>query len=186
MALREILTDKNPKLRKVCRKVDRIDDRTLTLLDDLAETMYKSDGLGLAAPQVGVLKRIAVVDVGDGLIELINPVVVSGKGEYCDLEGCLSLPGESAYVMRPQEVVVQAIDRHGDLMEYQCDWLCARCMCHEIDHLEGILCTDKGVEPTEEILKEIEKRHTEQLVEEEDMEVEDVESEDVKETAQQL
>ena len=139
MALRKIVTDEDPLLRKVSREVGTPNDRTKALLDDMIDTLYDSGGVGLAAPQVGVLKRIAVIDVGDGLIELINPEIVTEEGTQNDLEGCLSIPGKWGYVERPNKVTVRAMDRHGDVYEYEGEKLLARAFCHEIEHLDGIL-----------------------------------------------
>ena len=139
MAIRTIVKVGDPVLSKKCRAVDKIDDRIITLLDDMIDTLYDSGGVGLAAPQVGVLKRIAVIDVGDGLIELINPEIVAEDGVQNDLEGCLSIPGKWGYVERPNKVTVRAMDRHGDVYEYEGEKLLARAFCHEIEHLDGIL-----------------------------------------------
>ena len=139
MAIRTIVKVGDPVLSKKCRVVENIDDRTITLLDDMIDTLYDSGGVGLAAPQVGVLKRIAVIDVGDGLIELINPEIVSAEGSQNGLEGCLSLPGKWGYVERPNKVVVRAADRTGEVYEYEGEELLARAFCHELEHLDGIL-----------------------------------------------
>ena len=139
MAIRSIVKVGDPVLSKKCREVENIDDRIITLLDDMIDTLYDSGGVGLAAPQVGVLKRIAVIDVGDGLIELINPEIVSTEGTQNDLEGCLSLPGKWGYVERPKKVTVRALDRTGDVSEYEGEDLLARAFCHELEHLDGIL-----------------------------------------------
>lgn len=131
-------------LRKVCRPVDRITPRTLTLLDDMLETMRAADGCGLAAPQVGVLRRIAVVEVEPGKpIELINPKIVAYAGEQREQEGCLSLPGEWGTTVRPAHVTVRALDRRGEEIEITGSDLLARALCHEIDHLDGKLFIDK-------------------------------------------
>lgn len=143
MAIRIIRKDNDEILRKTSKKVDVIDDRIITLLEDMADTMYDAEGVGLAAPQVGVLRRVAVVDIGEGLIELINPVIVYENGEYIDEEGCLSLPGKNGYVKRPQKVIVRAQDRRGNTFEVTGTDLLARAFCHEIDHLNGVLFTDK-------------------------------------------
>lgn len=144
MAKRTILnvdTD-NETLRKKSREVEKIDERILTLLDDMAETMYDANGVGLAAPQVGVLKRVVVIDVGDGLIELINPVITYKKGEQINAEGCLSVPGKSGTVARPEKVKVRALNRHGEEINIDADGLLAIALCHEIDHLSGTIYTD--------------------------------------------
>ena len=139
MAIRSIVKVGDPVLSKKCRAVDKIDDRIITLLDDMIDTLYDSGGVGLAAPQVGVLKRITVIDIGDGLIELINPEIVSQEGVQNDLEGCLSLPGKWGYVERPNKVTVRGMDTNGDLYEYTGEGLLARAFCHELEHLDGIL-----------------------------------------------
>jgi len=150
MAIRTIRKDGDEILRKVSRKVEVIDDRILTLLDDMAETMHKSDGVGLAAPQVGVLRRIVVIDVGDGLIDLINPVIVYESGEQVKYEGCLSIPGIKGEVKRPAKVIVRAMGRKGETFEMTGTELLAVAFCHEIDHLNGILFTDKAISTTKE------------------------------------
>ena len=130
-------------LRKVCRPVDKITPRTLTLLDDMIETMRDADGCGLAGPQVGILRRIAVVEVEPGkVIELINPKIIAFAGEQEGLEGCLSLPGQWGIVKRPMHVTVRALNRYGEEVEYRGSELLARCFCHELDHLDGKLYCD--------------------------------------------
>ena len=126
-------------MTKKSRTVDVIDQRILTLLDDMADTLYESGGLGLAAPQVGVLRRVVVIDTGDGLIELINPEIIYTEGEQSDTEGCLSYPGKFGYVTRPNIVTVRAMDRNGEIKEYTGEGLLARAFCHETDHLNGKL-----------------------------------------------
>ncbi len=145
MALRNIVTEGDSVLRKTCRSVLNFDERLAQLLDDMKETMYKAEGVGLAAPQVGILRRICVVDVGDGLIELINPVIESVEGEQEGSEGCLSLPGKSGIVRRPMKVTVRAQDRNGNTFTVTGEELKARAFCHEIDHLNGILYIDKVI-----------------------------------------
>ncbi|HNU79249.1 MAG TPA: peptide deformylase [Bacillota bacterium] len=132
-------------LRKISRKVEVIDDRILTLLDDMKDTMKKAEGVGLAAPQVGVLRRVVVIDVGEGLIELINPVIVYESGEQFEMEGCLSIPGIKGKVKRPEKVIVRAQNRKGKTFEMTGTELLAIAFCHEIDHLNGILFTDKAI-----------------------------------------
>lgn len=146
MAIRNILKDGDPTLRKKSRKVDNINDRILILIDDMIETMYKADGVGLAAPQVGVLKRIVVLDIGEGIIVLINPEIIEEKGEQIETEGCLSIPGISGEVKRPEHVKVRGLDRKGKIIEIQGSNLLARAICHEVDHLDGVLFTDKVVD----------------------------------------
>ena len=143
MALRNILKDDNPRLRKKSKKVTEITPKILTLLDDMAETMYSARGVGLAAPQVGILRRIVVIDVGEGLIELINPEIVKTTGESIDEEGCLSLPDRTGVVIRPETVKLKALNRQGEEIELDGTGLLARAMCHETDHLDGILFVDK-------------------------------------------
>lgn len=145
MALRQIVKIGEPVLRKKSKVVKDINDRLIDLLDDMADTMYEADGVGLAAPQVGILKRVVVVDIGDGLIELINPEIIEAEGEYLDNEGCLSVPGESGDVLRPYRVKVRALNRFGETIEIEGEELLARAFCHEIDHLDGILYVDKVV-----------------------------------------
>lgn len=149
--------DRDEILRKRSRRVEKFDDRLHTLLDDMAETMFAGDGAGLAAPQVGVLKRACVIDVGDGqgLLELVNPEIVSTEGEATVIEGCLSVPNRAGRVVRPEKVVVRAQDRYGNPIEVTGEGLRAVCMCHEIDHLDGILYVDKMIEDvTQEMLKQ--------------------------------
>lgn len=146
MAIRRILREGDETLRKISRPVTEIDKRTKQLLDDMAETMYCAEGAGLAAPQVGVLRRLVVIDVGDGLIELINPVIVETEGSMVNPEGCLSIPGRRGTVERPERVVVHALNRKGQTIEVEGTEFLAMALCHEIDHLDGILYTDKMIE----------------------------------------
>lgn len=143
MAKRNIRQLGDDVLRKKSRPVETIDERILQLLDDMAETMYASEGVGLAAPQVGILKRIAVIDIGDGLIELINPEIVSFEGSEKDVEGCLSVPGRYGYVLRPEKVCVTALDRNGEKVTINATGMLKKALCHEIDHLDGIVFVDK-------------------------------------------
>jgi len=143
MAIRTIRELGDDVLRKKCRVVEEIDDRILVLLDDMADTLYDSNGVGLAAPQVGVLKRIAVIDVGDGLIELINPEIIAQSGVQDGAEGCLSVPGKYGNVKRPKKVTVRATDRNGNEFEITGEDLLARAFCHELDHLDGVVFVDK-------------------------------------------
>ena len=143
MALRNIVTVGDPVLTKKCRPVVKFDDRLAQLIDDMKETMRNANGVGLAAPQVGVLRRLVVVDVGDEIVELVNPEIVSESEEQqTGVEGCLSLPGEYGVVTRPMYVTVRAQDRNGDWYEYDGEELVARCFCHEIDHLDGHMYTE--------------------------------------------
>ncbi len=144
MAIRNILKDNEPLLRKKCREVENIDERIITLLDDMKETLAVSNGVGLAAPQVGILRRVIIVDTGDEILELINPVIVKQSGHQDSLEGCLSVPGIRGHVDRPKKVTVQGFDRDGNLMEYKAQDFVATIFCHETDHLDGILFTDKA------------------------------------------
>ena len=137
MALRTIRTIGDDILTKKCKVVKEMTPRVSQLIDDMIETMNDADGVGLAAPQVGVLRRVVVIDVGDGPVELINPVILDSSGEQGGMEGCLSFPGESGYVVRPNRVKVEAYDRHGDLYEYEGEGLFARAVFHETDHLDG-------------------------------------------------
>ncbi|MDF2522092.1 MAG: def1 [Clostridia bacterium] len=152
MAIRNIRKDNDEILRKISKKVEVIDDRILTLLDDMKDTMYEAKGVGLAAPQVGVLRRVVVIDVGEGPIELINPVIVFESGKIIDEEGCLSLPGRDGAVARPEKVIVRAQDRNGKTFEKSGTDLLARAFCHEVDHLNGILFIDKVI-PQEQLEK---------------------------------
>ena len=145
MALRQIVKIGEPVLRKKSKVVKEINDRIIELLDDMADTMYEADGVGLAAPQVGILKRVVVIAIGDGLIELINPEIIETEGEYLDNEGCLSVPGECGDVLRPYIVKVRAQNRFGETIEIEGEELLERAFCHEIDHLDGILYVDKVV-----------------------------------------
>lgn len=143
MAIRNIRKLGEDILRKKCRVVDIIDDKIITLLDDMIDTMHHADGVGLAAPQVGILKRIAVIDVGEGVIELINPEIIKTEGKETNVEGCLSVPGKWGTVERPQKVTVRATKRDGKEYEITGEGLLARALCHEIDHLDGVVFVDK-------------------------------------------
>ena len=143
MAIRNIVTLGDDVLRKICRTQMHFDERLWTILDDMKDTMYKAEGVGLAAPQIGILRRFCIVDVGDGLIELVNPVIVEKHGEQLDNEGCLSLPGKFSPVKRPLKVTVRAQDRNGNNFTVTGEGLKARALCHEIDHLDGILYIDR-------------------------------------------
>ena len=142
MAIRKIVKLGDEALRKVCKKQEKFDLRLWLLLKDMADTMYKAEGVGLAGPQVGVLRRVVVIDVGDGLVELVNPVIVERSGEQCGREGCLSLPGRQGIVTRPNRVKVQAQDRKGKPFELEAEGFFARAVCHELDHLDGKLYID--------------------------------------------
>ena len=142
MGLRNILTDKDPSLHKVCRPVERFDGRLHKLLDDMVETMQNAHGVGLAAPQIGILRRVVVVDTGDGVLELVNPTLLETSGEELGPEGCLSVPGKYGLVKRPYYAKVRAQDRNGDWYEAEGEEIIARCFCHELDHLDGIVYTE--------------------------------------------
>ncbi len=155
MATLKIVKFGDPTLRKVCRPVDEITPRIVTLLDDMIETMRRANGCGLAAPQVGVLRRIAVIEVEEGTVyELINPKIIAFAGEQTESEGCLSNPGEYGWTKRPKAVTVRAMNRHGEEYELSGTDLLARAICHECDHLDGKLYTDVQIRPvTEEELR---------------------------------
>lgn len=152
MALRKVLHMGDETLRKKARPIDVINRRILTLLDDMAETMYEENGVGLAAPQVGVLRRAIVIDVGDenGLIQLVNPEIIAMEGEQECTEGCLSIPGRRGYVKRPLKVTVRGIARSGRPMEIEAEGFLAIAFSHEIDHLDGVLFVDKMTREAEE------------------------------------
>ena len=155
MAIRSIrIIDQDDVLRKHARKVEKFDERLHTLLNDMAETMAAGNGVGLAAPQVGVLKRCCVIDVGEGLIELVNPEIVSREGEVTVIEGCLSVPDRAGKVVRPEKVKVKAQDRNGEPIEVEGEGLLAVCLCHELDHLDGILYVDKMIEDATEEMRQ--------------------------------
>lgn len=139
MAIRNIVKDGDSILNKKCRPVEKFDSKLADLLDDMAETMHLANGVGLAAPQVGILRRIVVIDVGDGVIELINPQIIAFSGEQEGVEGCLSFPGEWGITKRPQYVKVKAFDRNGNEFTMDGKDLLAKAFCHEIDHLNGIV-----------------------------------------------
>ena len=146
MALRNIVKLGDPILNKTSRKVEKFDEKLSTLIDDMFETMYAENGVGLAAVQVGMLKRVVVIDVGDGPMELVNPEITLKEGEQRESEGCLSLPGKYGVTLRPKKVQVKAQDRNGKWQVFTGEDLKARCFCHEIDHLDGILYTMKAEE----------------------------------------
>ncbi|NLP47648.1 MAG: peptide deformylase [Clostridiales bacterium] len=154
MALRNIVKEGDPILLKKSRVVDKFDRRLATLLDDMAETMYANEGLGLAAVQVGVLKRAFVADTGDGLKEFVNPEIIDTQGQQNELEGCLSLPGRSGTTQRPETVKIKAQDRHGKWHIFKAQGLKARCYCHENDHLDGILFTERIVNTVPDLKEE--------------------------------
>lgn len=142
MGLRKILTDKDPALHKVCRPVEKFDGRLHKLLDDMAETLEQANGVGLAAPQIGILRRVVIVDTGEEILELVNPTLLETSGEQVGAEGCLSVPGKYGLVKRPNHAKVRAQDRNGNWYEAEGEELIARCFCHELDHLDGIVYTE--------------------------------------------
>ena len=142
MALRKILTDAEPALHKTCKEVTSFDGRLHILLNDMRDTLVESGGVGLAAPQVGILRRVVLVDTGEEILELINPTLVETDGEQEGPEGCLSVPGKYGLVKRPYYAKVRAQDRNGDWYEAEGEELIARCFCHELDHLDGIIYTE--------------------------------------------
>ena len=142
MGLRKILTDEEPALHKVCKPVIAFDQKLHKLLDDMAETLEEANGVGLAAPQVGILRRVVIVDTGEEILELVNPTLLETDGEQEGAEGCLSVPGKYGLVKRPYYAKVRAQDRYGDWYEAEGEELIARCFCHELDHLDGIIYTE--------------------------------------------
>ncbi len=156
MALRQIRVDGDDILRKKCKEVKEMNERTETLIDDMLETMYDAAGVGLAAPQVGVLKRIVVIDVDyenpyDNPYVMINPVILESDGEQCGDEGCLSIPGKVAEVTRPNRVVVKFLDRDMKEVTLEATELFARAVCHELDHLDGVLYKDVAEGPLRDV-----------------------------------
>jgi peptide deformylase len=150
MAIRDIVKGRNNEsLRKVSREVRQITPHILTLLDDMKETLHVEEGVGLAAPQVGVLRRIAVVEYDEKYYELINPKIIDFTGEAIEEEGCLSIPGVRGKVKRPESVTAQYTDRHGKRKKVTVTGIAARGFCHEIDHLDGVLFVDKVMEESE-------------------------------------
>ena len=141
MGIRKILTDKDPALHKVCKPVEKFDWRLHKLLDDMADTLEEANGVGLAAPQVGILRRVVIVDTGEEILELVNPTILETSGEQEGPEGCLSVPGKYGLGKRPYIAKVRAQDRYGEWYEAEGEELIARCFCHELDHLDGIVYT---------------------------------------------
>lgn len=139
MAIRNIVREGDPVLQKICRPVTEFNERLWQLLDDMGETLHSADGVGLAAPQVGVLRRVFIMDFGEGIIEAVNPEIVDRKGTQEEAEGCLSCPGEYGITRRPKRVKLKAQDRFGKFFYMNGEDLVARCMCHENDHLDGVL-----------------------------------------------
>lgn len=160
VALRKIRINDDPCLTKVCREVTQFDQKLSDLIDDMFETMYDADGVGLAAPQIGILKRIVVIDCsadGSGQIELVNPVITKMDGTQGGMEGCLSFPNQGGYVERANHCVVEGYDRNGDLYEYEAEGLLARAMQHEVDHLNGLTFLRLKTEPPKEYLEQMKK-----------------------------
>lgn len=148
MAIRKIREIGDSCLKKKCREIEKFDDKLHTLLDDMKETLTLANGVGLAAPQVGILRRVVVIDRGEeeGMLELINPVIIHTEGSETDIEGCLSVPGKAGEVTRPKKATVKAFDRNGNEFQFTGEGLYARCICHECDHLDGILYVEKAEE----------------------------------------
>ena len=142
MGIRKIMTVKEPCLHKVCRPVEKFDKKLHKLLDDMKETLVDANGVGLAAPQVGILRRVVIVDTGEEMLELVNPELGETSGEQEGAEGCLSVPGKYGLVKRPNYAKVRAQDRDGNWFEAEGEELIARCFCHELDHLDGIVYTE--------------------------------------------
>ena len=157
MALRTIRTQGDPVLEKVCREVTEVTPKILTLIDDMIETMYDANGVGLAAPQVGMLKRIVVIDVGEGPIVMINPRIISQDGEQTGEEGCLSVPGKSGVVTRPNHVIARFFDEEMEECEIEGTELLARAICHELEHLAGHLYVVKVEGPLHEVIYDVEE-----------------------------
>lgn len=157
MALRKILTVDEPCLYKVCRPVTKFDGRLGELLDDMAQTLVEANGVGLAAPQIGILRRIVVIDTGEEIVELVNPEILETSGEQDGMEGCLSVPGEYWMVKRPNHVRAKAQDRDGEWFEIEGEELIARCLCHECDHLDGHIYTEIAYRKLSD--EEIEQMH---------------------------
>ena len=156
MGIRKIMTVKEPCLHKVCRPVEKFDGKLHKLLDDMRDTLAEANGVGLAAPQVGILRRVVIVDTGEEILELINPELIETSGEQTGIEGCLSVPGKYGIVTRPMFAKVRAQDRDGNWYEAEGEELIARCFCHELDHLDGIVYTEKMERfLTEEELEEL-------------------------------
>lgn len=145
MALRNVVEVGDPVLTKKCRVVDNFDEKLSVIIDDMLDTMYAKDGVGLAAPQIGLLKRIVVIDIGEGPIELVNPEITMKEGEQREMEGCLSLPGKYGQTIRPKKVQVKAQDRNGKWQVFSGEDLLARAFCHELDHLDGIMFTQRVI-----------------------------------------
>lgn len=157
MALRKIRMQGDSVLTKVCRPVEKMTPRIKTLIEDMLDTMYDADGVGLAAPQVGVLRRVVVIDVGEGPIVMVNPEIIESDGSQTGEEGCLSLPGKSGVVTRPNHVKARAYNENMELYEIEGEELLARAICHELDHLEGHMYTEKVEGPLHDVTAEEEE-----------------------------
>lgn len=155
MAIRQVRIDGDPILRKKSKEITEVNDRIKILLEDMVDTMEEEDGIGLAAPQIGVLRRAIVVDIGEGPIKMLNPEIVDEEGEKIDIEGCLSVPGRSGTVKRPLKIRTKYMDMEGKEQIMESEGLLARAICHEIDHLNGILYIDKMIE--EVVLEDIDE-----------------------------
>lgn len=145
MAIRNVITEPDEVLRKTARPVEKFDEKLSQLIDDMFDTMYQKDGVGLAAPQIGILRRICVIDIGEGPIELVNPEIIKISGKQNETEGCLSCPGKWGVTERPKKVKVRAYNRNGQQYEITGTDLLARALCHEIDHLDGVLFLDRVI-----------------------------------------
>ncbi|MDP3387639.1 MAG: peptide deformylase [Eubacteriales bacterium] len=156
MAIRKLRIEGDEILRKKSRKIEKIDDRLITLLDDMVETMYENDGIGLAAVQVGVLKRAIVMDIGEGPVKILNPKIIENSGEQVFTEGCLSVPEVNGDVLRPEKVTLEYMTVDGKTETMEAEGLKAVCLCHEIDHLNGVLFIDKIIKGTKTDSKETE------------------------------
>ena len=163
MAIRKIRLDSDPILRKKSRDIDEVNDRIQVLLDDMIETMYELDGVGLAAPQVGVLRRAVVIDIGDGPIKMVNPVILERDGKIVDVEGCLSVPGKSGIVERPETLKAEYTDGNNERIQIEAEGFLARAICHELDHLDGVLYTDLALKIAE--VGEITEEDIEEFIE---------------------
>lgn len=180
MAIRNVRVGEDEILRKNCRQIKAITPRIQTLLDDMVETMYSSNGVGLAGPQAGILKRLCVIDVDDGNVyKMINPVILEREGECVDKEGCLSVPDVNEYVIRPKKVKAKYTDENGEEHIIEAEGLLARCICHELDHLDGVLFTDRAEEADEEeIEKLLKEQYGDDYESEDDFEFVDAEDEE--------
>lgn len=165
MAIRQIRIEGDPILRKKTREVSKVDDRIITILNDMEDTLYDADGLGLAAPQVGILRKIVVIDMrdGNGIIKMINPNIIEKSGKLqLNTEGCLSVPEKSGYVRRPENLTVEYLDESGERHSMYCEGYKAVCVSHELDHLDGILYIDKIAELSDEEIEFIEEENQEE------------------------